>query len=111
MPRTVDREEPCFPIGTAARLVGLHTQTLRYYERAGLVQPSRSKGRIRLYSQRDIARLEQIHRLTDDLGLNLAGVEVALRMLERMAELEGRLRTLTARLYGLEHPVAARRRR
>ncbi|HUE75548.1 MAG TPA: helix-turn-helix transcriptional regulator [Chloroflexota bacterium] len=75
-------------ISVAARLVNMHPQTLRYYEKLGLIEPSRSRGRIRLYSARDIAVLQQIHRLIDDLGVNLAGVEVIMRMNARIATLE-----------------------
>ncbi len=109
MPRLINKEEPCFSIGAAAQLVGLHTQTLRYYERAGLIHPARSKGRIRQYSRRDIERLEQIRRLTDDLGLNLAGVEVAMRMVERIAEMERQMIALMSQLEA--RPVAPKRRR
>lgn len=80
--------EPCYIISVAAKLVSLHPQTLRYYERQGLVQPSRSTGNVRLYSARDIARLRKIAQLTDELGLNLAGVDVILRMNERLRELQ-----------------------
>lgn len=66
----------------------MHEQTLRSYERIGLVVPSRSQGRIRLYSRRDIDRLRQIRRLMDDLGVNLAGVEVIMNLTARIAELE-----------------------
>lgn len=98
MAMPVDRNEPCFAISVAARMVGLHAQTLRYYERAGLVRPSRSGGRNRLYSQRDVERLRQIRRLTDDLGLNLAGVEVLLRMGDRMARMEREMEDLRREL-------------
>jgi MerR family transcriptional regulator/heat shock protein HspR len=77
-----------FVISVAARLVGVHVQTLRYYERAGLVEPARSKGRIRLYSLHDLERVRQIRRLTDDMGVNLAGVEVIMRLTDRIRELE-----------------------
>ena len=87
-------DEPCYVISVAARLVHLHPQTLRYYDRVGLIEPSRTKGRIRLYSQLDIERLRRIARLTDDLGVNLAGVEVILNMGERMASLQRELTTL-----------------
>ena len=73
-------------------------QTLRYYERAGLVEPSRSKGKIRLYSQRDVERLGQIRRLTEELGLNLAGVEVMLRMTDRIAQMEEEMEEMRAQL-------------
>ncbi|MSQ61275.1 MAG: MerR family transcriptional regulator [Dehalococcoidia bacterium] len=69
-------------------MVGMHAQTLRYYERAGLIQPSRSRGNIRLYSQTDINRMRQIQRLINDLGVNLAGAEVIIRMTDKIARLE-----------------------
>ena len=84
-------DEPCFVISVAARMIGMHAQTLRYYERAGLVQPSRSRGSRRLYSQADIARLREIQRLISDLGVNLAGVDVIFRMRQRLFELEAEL--------------------
>lgn len=95
--------EPCYVISVAARMIGVHTQTLRYYERAGIIEPSRSQGNQRLYSDRDIARLRQIKTLVDDLGINLAGVEVILRLMEKIADLEKQLeeaRTELARLKG-----------
>ena len=81
-------EEPAFVISVAARMVGMHAQTLRYYERAGLIRPSRSRGNIRLYSQSDINRMRHIQRLINDLGVNLAGAEVIIRMSERIGQLE-----------------------
>ena len=81
-------EEPCYIISVAARMVGMHAQTLRYYERMGIIAPSRSRGRIRLYSQADISRLRQIQRLINDLGVNLAGAEVILRLNERIHQME-----------------------
>ncbi len=81
-------ELACFVISVAARLLNVHPQTLRYYERAGLIQPSRSKGNIRLYSARDIERAQQIKRLIEDLGVNLAGVEVIIRLTEKLRMLE-----------------------
>jgi MerR family transcriptional regulator/heat shock protein HspR len=85
-----------FVISVAARLVGVHEQTLRYYERAGLVEPARSKGRIRLYSLHDLERVRQIRRLTDDMGVNLAGVEVIMRLTDRIRELENQIEDLQA---------------
>ena len=81
-------EEPAFIISVAARMLGVHAQTLRYYERVGLLTPSRSRGRIRLYSQADIARIRQVQRLIDDLGVNLAGAEVIIDMSARIKRLE-----------------------
>ncbi len=80
--------EPRYIISVAARLVGVQTHTLRYYERIGIIEPSRSKGNIRLYSERDVAILRRIKTLMDDLGVNLAGVEVILRMSERLLEMQ-----------------------
>ncbi len=87
-------DEPCYIISVAAKLVQMHPQTLRYYERLGLIRPARSDGKIRLYSARDIERLRQIHQYINDLGVNLAGVEVILRMTERMAVMEMQLREM-----------------
>ncbi len=81
-------DEPCFVISIAARMVPLHAQTLRHYERVGLVTPARSKGQIRLYSERDIERVRRIQKLIEDLGVNLAGVEVILNMQERMEQMQ-----------------------
>lgn len=97
------QSQPCYVISVAARMIGVHTQTLRYYERAGIIEPSRSQGNQRLYSDRDIARLRQIKTLVDDLGINLAGVEVILRLMEKIADLEKQLeeaRVELARLKG-----------
>ncbi|MDA8188730.1 MAG: helix-turn-helix transcriptional regulator [Dehalococcoidales bacterium] len=88
--------EPCFVISVAARLVNMHPQTLRYYERVGLIEPSRSSGKIRLYSHEDIERLQHIQRLINDLGVNLAGVEVIMRMSARMAQMEREMAEIRA---------------
>jgi MerR family transcriptional regulator/heat shock protein HspR len=85
---SIDNDEPCYVISVAAKMVGMHQQTLRYYERVGVIEPSRSRGNIRLYSQADIARLRQIQRLINDLGVNLAGAEVILKMRDRIERLE-----------------------
>src|SRR5438128_12015025 len=90
-----------FVISVAARLVGVHEQTLRYYERAGLVAPARSKGRIRLYSLYDLERVRQIRRLTDEMGVNLAGVEVIMRLTDRIRELEQGINELEAEVRRL----------
>jgi len=95
--------DPCYVISVAAKMIGVHAQTLRYYERAGLVAPSRSGGNKRLYSHRDIERLRQIKTLVDDLGVNLAGVEVILRMLDRMADMEQRVEELKAEVERLQN--------
>ena len=87
-------EQACFVISVAARLVGVHEQTLRYYERSGLLSPSRSKGNIRLYSPSDLERAARIKELVDDLGVKLAGVDVILRLTERLRQMEEALQRL-----------------
>ena len=96
-----DDSEPCYIISIAARMVGLHAQTLRYYERAGLVEPSRSRGNRRLYSSEDVERLRRIRTLMNDLGVNLAGVEVIMRMAERMAKMEREIQALELKVKHL----------
>lgn len=84
-------DEPCYIISIAARLVGVHQQTLRYYERAGLVEPRRTVGNIRMYSNNDLARIRHAQRLIDELGVNLAGVDVILRMRQQFDALQAEL--------------------
>lgn len=85
----MDRDdEPVYVISVAARMVNLHPQTLRTYELMGLVKPARSNGNIRLYSQSDIEKLRQIQRLTDELGVNLAGVEVIFHMRQMIEQMQ-----------------------
>jgi MerR family transcriptional regulator, heat shock protein HspR len=79
--------EPLFVISVAARLVKMHPQTLRKYEREGLIAPSRTQGNLRLYSDRDIERLRQVKFLVEDLGLNLAGVQMVLDVTRRLREM------------------------
>ena len=81
------QEQPLYVISIAAQILGVHPQTLRLYEREGLVEPQRSGGKIRLYSESDIERVRAIMRLTNDLGVNLAGAEAILYMRERMLQL------------------------
>ena len=89
-----ETSEPRYVISIAARIVGIETHTLRYYERVGLVQPYRSSGNIRYYSEADIERLRQIKALMSDLGINLAGVEVVIRMVEKMSEMQRRIQEM-----------------
>ena len=77
-----------YVISVAARMANVHPQTLRHYERIGLINPSRPGGNIRLYSDEDIQRLRQIKRLIEELGVNLAGVEVIMNMTDRMERLQ-----------------------
>jgi MerR family transcriptional regulator/heat shock protein HspR len=95
-------DEPCYVISVAARMVGVHAQTLRYYERVGLVEPSRSEGNIRLYSPRDVERLLHIKTLMEDLGVNLAGAEVILKLTERIAGMEEHMRILEEEIKRLK---------
>ena len=83
--------EPLFVINVAARLVEMHPQTLRKYEREGLIAPSRTQGNLRLYSDRDIERLRQVKYLVEERGLNLAGVQLALELTRRLRELRARV--------------------
>ncbi len=83
--------KPRYVISVAARMIGIEAHTLRYYERLGLVQPERSSGNIRLYSEEDVDRLRYIKALMSDCGVNLAGVEVALRLMQRMKEMQQQL--------------------
>jgi MerR family transcriptional regulator/heat shock protein HspR len=83
--------KPRYVISVAARMVGIEAHTLRYYERLGLVQPERSSGNIRLYSEEDIERLRYIKALMSDCGVNLAGVEVALKLMQRMRDMQRQL--------------------
>lgn len=94
----VDDDEPCYVISIAARLVGMHQQTLRYYERAGLIEPKRTTGNIRMYSNRDIQRIRQTQRLVEELGVNLAGVDIILRMSEQIQALQVELALTRAEL-------------
>jgi len=118
--RVLRDDEPCYVISVAAKLASLHPQTLRYYDRIGLIRPSRTAGRMRLYSQRDVETLRKIARLTEDLGVNLAGVEVVLNMARRIEELqeemeilqqqaEARIAALRQRIQELESGGNARR--
>ena len=91
-------EMACYVISVAARLLEVHPQTLRYYERAGLIRPSRSKGNIRLYSRADVEQARAIKRLMNELGVNLAGVEVILRLTSRIRQLEREVESLRADL-------------
>ena len=81
-------DEPVYLISIVAKILEIHPQTLRQYERENLICPSRSNGRIRLYSQRDIDRIKLILRLTRELGVNLAGVDIILRLKENVDDME-----------------------
>lgn len=92
------KHRPVYVISVAAELVDMHPQTLRLYERKGLIRPGRSSGKTRLYSERDIEHLREIRRLTQELGVNLAGVEEIMRLRHELDEtrhhLEGNVRRI-----------------
>ena len=92
-----DDDRPLFMISVAAELAGMHPQTLRLYERRGLVRPQRTAGKTRRYSERDVERLQRIQELTE-LGLNLAGVERVLAMEEQIETMRSQMHLLQQRL-------------
>jgi MerR family transcriptional regulator, heat shock protein HspR len=93
--------EPRYVISVAAKILGIQTHTLRYYERIGIVEPSRSRGNIRLYSERDLDQLRHVKSLIEELGVNLAGAEVIIRMARQIAELQNRVQQLESELKEL----------
>lgn len=124
-----DRTEPLYPIGIVAKMVDCHPQTLRLYERHGLLEPSRSEGNVRLYSDADVELIQQIQTLTQDMGINLAGVDLVLRMRDQIEEMTRQhqsaleqtrreiekrfrdiIRSMEAELHALRAELAARRR-
>jgi MerR family transcriptional regulator/heat shock protein HspR len=90
------RSRPLYTIGVVAEMLNIHPQTLRFYERKGLLKPSRTEGRTRMYSQEDVEELARLIRLTRDLGVNLAGVEIILKMRRRMLEMQKQIEDLLA---------------
>lgn len=97
-PHRVDDRAPVFVISVAAELSGMHPQTLRQYDRLGLVIPQRTRGRGRRYSTRDITRLREIQALSQDQGINLAGIKRILELQDEVSALEGKLETVRERL-------------
>lgn len=93
-----DYDEPVYLISVVATMLDIHPQTLRQYEREGLVEPSRTQGRMRLYSRRDIDRMKLILRLTRQMGVNLAGVDIALQLKEQIDAMQKEIDELRAEL-------------
>jgi MerR family transcriptional regulator, heat shock protein HspR len=91
MNRRFDDTEPRYVISIAARMLDMQTYTLRYYEKVGIIEPGRSQGNVRLYSDSDIAVLKRVKYMVDDMGINLPGVEVILRMMQRISEMQNEL--------------------
>jgi MerR family transcriptional regulator/heat shock protein HspR len=105
----IPQHEPVFQISIVSRMIGLHQQTLRSYERIGLVKPHRTPGNTRLYSQRDVERLRTVTRLVNDLGVNLAGVDVILRMTSQIEQLQRELERVAGQLHEAERAIQALR--
>jgi MerR family transcriptional regulator/heat shock protein HspR len=104
MEREIERNEaePRYVISVAARMLNMQTYTLRYYEKVGIIEPHRSRGNVRLYSDRDIATLQRIKALVDDMGINLPGVEVILRMMDHVSQLQDELEQAREELQRLQ---------
>ena len=92
------KSKAAYMISAVAEQYAIHPQTLRLYEREGLLKPSRSDGNTRLYTEEDLVRLEVILHLTRDLGVNLAGVEIILNMREKMGEMQAQIQEFVATL-------------
>jgi MerR family transcriptional regulator/heat shock protein HspR len=105
-----DRAKPLYMIGVVAQMVGVHPQTLRFYEKKGLLTPSRTVGRTRMYSQEDVEELARLLRLTRDLGVNLAGVEIILKMRRRMVEMQKQIEDLLRYVREEDGPAPRERR-
>src|SRR5690242_21025223 len=95
---TKKKGKAAYMISAVAEQYQIHPQTLRLYEREGLLAPSRSEGNTRLYTDEDLQRLEVILQLTRELGVNLAGVEIILNMREKMAAMQGQIQEFVATL-------------
>ena len=91
-----DRGKPLYMIGVVADMLKVHPQTLRFYEKKGLVRPSRTVGQTRMYSADDVEEIARLLRLTRDLGVNLAGVEIILKMRRRMLDMQKQIDDLVA---------------
>ncbi len=98
-----DYDEPVYLISVVAKLLNIHPQTLRQYEREELIIPSRTEGKMRLYSQRNIDKIKMILRLTRDLGVNLAGVDIILRLKSKIEDLEAKVEITTAELVKIKN--------
>ena len=93
---TNDRGRPLYMIGVVAEMLKVHPQTLRFYEKKGFVRPSRTEGQTRMYSAEDVEEIARLLRLTRDLGVNLAGVEIILKMRRRMIDMQKQIEDLVA---------------
>jgi len=91
-----DKGKPLYMIGVVADMLKLHPQTLRMYEKKGLIRPSRTEGRTRMYSADDVDEIARVIRLARDLGVNLAGIEIILKMRRRMLDMQTQIEDLTS---------------
>jgi MerR family transcriptional regulator, heat shock protein HspR len=91
-----DKGRPLYMIGVVAEMLQLHPQTLRMYEKKGLIRPSRTEGRTRMYSSEDLEEIARVIRLARDLGVNLAGIEIILKMRRRMLDMQTQIEDLTS---------------
>ena len=110
LPAGVGEDTPVFVISVAATLAGMHPQTLRQYDRIGLVSPGRASGRGRRYSARDIAMLREVQRLSQDEGINLAGVKRILELEAHVSALQQRLSEVLGELEAMHGEMARRER-
>jgi len=99
-------EEPVYLISVVAKVLSIHPQTLRQYERGGLLEPSRTEGKMRLYSEKDMDRIKMILRLTRDLGVNLAGVDIILQLKDQIEQSEAAIRQMKEELAKFEQSTA-----
>jgi MerR family transcriptional regulator, heat shock protein HspR len=90
-----DKGRPLYMIGVVAEMLKIHPQTLRMYEKKGLIRPARSEGRTRMYSPEDVEDIARVIRLARDLGVNLAGIEIILKMRRRMLDMQRQVEELT----------------
>jgi MerR family transcriptional regulator/heat shock protein HspR len=90
----MDRSKPLYMIGVVAEMLKLHPQTLRTYEKKGLIRPSRTVGQTRMYSAEDVEEIARVTRLARDLGVNLAGIEIILKMRRRMLDMQAQIEDL-----------------
>jgi len=111
MGRSSDKDRPLYMISVAAELAGMHPQTLRIYERKQLICPQRSSGNTRLYSESDIERLRRIQRLTQDEGINLAGVERILELENEMARMRSEVERMRKRAEDMHRRIDAEAQR
>ena len=106
-PPGADEDTPVFVISVAAQLAGMHAQTLRQYDRLGLVNPSRTPGGGRRYSARDVALLREVQRLSQEEGVNLAGIKRIIALEEQVEALQGQVESLLSELEQARKPSTA----